>query len=70
MFDVYYCSDEQKAKLYFNTKQMPREIPALYIIDPKSKKEVKPIKGLENETQSDSREFYFKKYQGFIFNIS
>lgn len=43
MFDVYYCKDEAEAKRFFNTKIMPKELPHLYIIDPKSKKEVKSI---------------------------
>ena len=38
---------------------MPKELPHIYIIDPKSKE---PIK--------DSEDFYVKKYQNFIFNIS
>lgn len=40
MFDVYYCRDEADAKQFFNTKVMPKELPHLYIIDPKSKKEI------------------------------
>lgn len=41
MFDVYYCHKEEDARRFFNTKIMPKELPHLYIIDPKSKKEVK-----------------------------
>ena len=71
MFDIYYCNDESKAKLYFNTKQMPKELPHLYIIDPKSKQEVKVKDGIESENAgAGSDDFYFKKYQGFIFNIA
>ena len=43
MFDVYYCKDESDAKKFFNTKVMPKELPHLYIIDPKSKKEIKSV---------------------------
>lgn len=34
MFDVYYCSREDDAKPYFNTKIMPKELAHMYIIDP------------------------------------
>lgn len=64
MFDVYYCKDEKEANKYFNMKQMPKELPHMYIIDPKAKKYVK------DQTIDGAQPFYFKKYQGFIFNIS
>ena len=67
MFDVFYCRDDSKAKLYFNTKQMPRELPALYIIDPKSQVELRSKEGIPSD---GSNNFYFKKYQGFIFTIA
>jgi len=38
MFDVYFCKDEEEAKEFFNTKVMPKELPHLYIIDPKARK--------------------------------
>ena len=59
VFDVYYCKDEKFAKQFFNTKTMPKELPHIYIIDPKSQE---PIK--------NSSDTYTKKYQNFIFNIS
>lgn len=78
MFDVYYCKDEADAKRFFNTKVMPKEVPHLYIIDPKSKKEIKSIitdlKGgladATSEQKDGTKQYYVKKYQGFIFNIS
>jgi len=44
---------------------MPKELPHVYIIDPKGKKQIKKRDG----TLSNN-EFYMPKYQGFIFNIS
>lgn len=81
MFDVYYCKDESDARRFFNTKVMPKELPHLYIIDPKSKKEIKSKissfkDGLDNalkdaqKDEDDPSQYYVKKYQGFIFNIS
>jgi hypothetical protein len=49
---------------------MPKELPHMYIIDPKGRKEIKKIVGLEQELKLDDNQFYLKKYQGFIFNIS
>ena len=69
MFDVYYCNDYNEANKYFNMKQMPKELPHMYIIDPKAKKEVKS-KGLHELQGDGAPQFYFKKYQGFVFNIS
>lgn len=65
MFDVFYCKDEEFAKQYFNTKMMPKELPHVYIIDPKGKKEIKKRDGTLSK-----EEFYMPKYQGFIFNIA
>mgnify|MGYP006893275964 CR=1 FL=1 len=41
MFDVYYCPDETVAKQFFHTKMYPKEVPQVYIIDPKAKIDVK-----------------------------
>jgi len=75
MFDIYYCKDENEAKRYFNIKQMPRELPHLYIIDPKSEVELKrkdASEGLQAAPNAGGggNDSYVKKYQGFIFNIS
>ena len=43
MFDVYYCKDESDAKMFFDTKVLPKELTHLYIIDPKAKKQVNSI---------------------------
>lgn len=52
MFDVYYCRDEADAKQFFNTKMMPKELAHMYIIDPKSKQELKPM--IQDLTSDDS----------------
>ena len=63
MFDVYYCKDVDHANRYFHAKTMPKEIPQLYIIDPKAKKEIKTLEGLSKELSvGEKDDFYFKKF--------
>lgn len=52
---------------------MPRELPHLYIIDPKAEVPVQrkeASEGLTAALGSGSNDSYVKKYQGFIFNIA
>jgi len=48
---------------------MPRELPHLYIIDPKAKVEVKPRDGQSKPLTLENNNFYPAKHQAFIFNI-
>lgn len=45
VFDVFYFKDQQKANQYFETSKMPKEVPHLYIVDPKGLKAVKTQNG-------------------------
>lgn len=70
LFDVYFCDDDQFASQFFNTKMMPLELPHIYIIEPNQKKEVIPRDGQSKPLTEENNNFYPKKYQNFIFNIS
>ena len=64
VFDIFYCKDENKAAEFFDVKKMPKEVPHLYIIDPKRKKPIKTRLG-----NSDPNKFHLEKFEGYIFQL-
>ena len=64
VFDIYYCKDENKAAEFFDVKKMPKEVPHIYIIDPKSKKPIKSRLGI-----NDPNKYHCEKFEGYIFSL-
>ena len=70
MFDVFYCSDHDLAKQYFDMEKMPKELPCMFIIDPKGLQPLKSSEGVNKELSLENNNCYTKKYMTWVFNMT
>ena len=48
---------------------MPKEVPHLYIVDPKGIKGVKTRNGEQLPLSIENNNFHYEKFEGFIFQL-